>query len=114
MSSDILVVTLNEVANTRIGRVIGPVYGTSIRSRSFVGNSLGNLRARFGGNQGGYIDMLNETRDEAIAGLQAHAAQVGANAVLGMRFDSGEFDAGEKQSMAEITAYGTAVILETE
>jgi len=113
MSADVLVVTTNEVANTRIARVIAPVYGTAIRSRNFVGNALGNVRAVFGGNQGGFVEMLNHTRDEAIAALQAHAASVGANAVVGMRFDSGEFDAGEKQSMAEITAYGTAVILES-
>lgn len=110
MSSDVLVVTTNDVANTPIARVIAPVYGTSIRSRSFVGNALGNIRAVFGGNQGGYIQMLNHTRDEAIAAQQAHAASVGANAPVGMRFDSGEFDAGQGQSMAEITAYGTAAI----
>ncbi|MCF3948250.1 heavy metal-binding domain-containing protein [Acidiphilium iwatense] len=104
--------TAGEVANTRIARVLAPVYGTSIRSRSFIGNRLGNIRAAFGGNQAGYIEMLNETRDEAIAALQAHAASVGGNAVIAMRFDSGEFDAGKGQSMAEITAYGTAVILE--
>lgn len=114
MSSDILVVTTNEVANTRIARVIAPVYGTSIRSRNLVGNALGNIRAAFGGNQGGYGAMLNHTRDEAIAALQAHAASVGANAVVGMRFDSGGFDSGQGQSMAEITAYGTAVILTPE
>ncbi len=113
MSTDILVVTTNEVANTRISRVLAPVYGTSIRGRSFVGNALGNIRATFGGNQGGYVQLLNDTRDEAIAALQAHAASFGANAVVAMRFDSGEFDAGKAQSMAEITAYGTAVILET-
>lgn len=112
MSSDILVVTTNEVANTRISRVLAPVFGTSVRSRNFIGNKLGNLRAAFGGNQGGYVEMLNHTRNEAIAALQAHAASYGADAVVGMRFDSGEFDAGENQSMAEITAYGTAVTLE--
>lgn len=113
MSADVLVVTTNEVANTRIARVIAPVYGTSIRGRSIVGNAFGNMRAVFGGNQGGYVKLLNDTRDEAIAALQAHAASYGANAVVAMRFDSGEFDAGKGQSMAEITAYGTAVILET-
>ena len=68
--------------------------------------------AVFGGAQTGYINLVNQTRDEAIAALQAHAGSLGANAVLGMRFDSGEFDAGQGQAMNEITAYGTAVILE--
>jgi uncharacterized protein YbjQ (UPF0145 family) len=108
---DILVVTVNEVANARIDRVIGPVYGTSIRSRTIIGNVLGGIRAVFGGSQGGYIAMVNQTRDEAIEALKAHANALGANAVIGMRFDSGEFDAGQGQAMNEVTAYGTAVIL---
>ncbi|BAJ81144.1 hypothetical protein ACMV_17970 [Acidiphilium multivorum AIU301] len=110
--NEILVVTVNEVANARIARVVGPVYGTSIRSRTIVGNMLGGIRAIFGGSQEGYIAMVNQTRDEAIAALKAHAASLGANAVIGMRFDSGEFDAGQGQAMNEVTAYGTAVILE--
>lgn len=110
--SDVLVVTTNEVANARIVRVIGPVFGTSVRSRSALGNALGSMRAAFGGSQGGYIRMLNETRAEAIEALKAHAASYGANAVVAMRFDSGEFDSGRGQSMAEITAYGTAAILQ--
>lgn len=110
--AEVLVITTNEVPGARIIRVIGPVYGTSIRSRTIIGNFLGGIRAVFGGTQTGYINMVNQTRDEAIAALQAHAASIGANAVLGMRFDSGEFDAGQGQAMNEVTAYGTAVILQ--
>lgn len=110
--AEVLVITTNEVPGARIVRVIGPVYGTSIRSRTIIGNFLGGIRAVFGGTQTGYINMVNQTRDEAIAALQAHAASIGANAVLGMRFDSGEFDAGQGQAMNEVTAYGTAVILQ--
>ena len=110
--AEVLVITTNEVPGARIIRVIGPVYGTSIRSRTIIGNFLGGIRAVFGGTQTGYINMVNQTRDEAIAALQAHAASIGANAVLGMRFDSGEFDAGQGQAMNEVTAYGTAVVVE--
>jgi len=111
-ADDILVVTTYEVAHTTVARVLAPVYGTAVRSRSVLGNALGSLRATFGGSQAGYTRLLRETRAEAIRELQAHAASYGANAVIGMRFDSGEFDAGRGQSMAEITAYGTAVLLE--
>lgn len=104
MSSDILGVTTNEVANTRISRVLAPVFGASIRSRNFIGNKLGNLRC-LGGNQGGYVKMLNH-----IAALQAHAATYGADAVVRMRFDSGEFNPEENQSMSKTTAYGTATL----
>ncbi len=110
--SDILVVTTDEVANARIARVIGTVFGTSIRSRSALGNAFGNMRAAFGGGQSGYVKLMNDTRAEAISALKEQAAASGANAVVAMRFDSGEFDSGRGQSMAEITAYGTAVILE--
>jgi uncharacterized protein YbjQ (UPF0145 family) len=110
--ANILVITTNDVPGARITRVIGPVYGTSIRSRTIIGTFMGGIRAVFGGAQTGYINMVNQTRDEALAALQAHAASLGANAVLGMRFDSGEFDAGQGQAMNEVTAYGTAVILE--
>jgi uncharacterized protein YbjQ (UPF0145 family) len=109
---NVLVITTNEVPGARITRVIGPVYGTSIRSRTIIGNFLGGIRAVFGGSQTGYINMVNQTRDEAIAALQAHATSLGANAVLGMRFDSSEFDAGQGQAMNEVTAYGTAVIID--
>ncbi len=110
--SDILIVTTEQVAGTRVSRVIGPVYGTSVRSRTITGNFMGGLRAVFGGSQGGYTRMVGRTRDEALTELRKHAASLGANAVLAMRFDSGEFDAGRRQAMNEVTAYGTAVILE--
>jgi len=110
--TDILVVTTNDVAHARIARVIGAVFGTSIRSRSALGNAFGSMRAAFGGSQAGYTSMMNNTRADAVAALKEQAAACGANAVIAMRFDSGEFDSGRGQSMAEITAYGTAVLLE--
>jgi uncharacterized protein YbjQ (UPF0145 family) len=76
-----------------------------------VGNFLGTVRAVFGGKQEGYRKMIAQTRDDALAQLAEHARSLGANAVLGMRFDSGEFDAGQGQAMNEVTAYGTAVVV---
>lgn len=58
--------------------------------------------------------MINQTRDDALAQLLQSAESSGANAVLGMRFDSGEFDSGQGQVMEEVTAYGTAVVLVPE
>ena len=80
-------------------------------SRSFIGNALGNIRAAFGGSQTGYAKMVAESRDEALGLLAEEAARLGANAIIAMRFDSGEFDAGRQQSMNEVTAYGTAVVV---
>ena len=56
--------------------------------------------------------MIAQTRNDAMLHLAEHARSLGANAVLGMRFDSGEFDSGQGQAMNEITAYGTAVVVE--
>ncbi|MHB1532714.1 YbjQ family protein [Acidithiobacillus sp.] len=105
------ILTINDYPGMRVVRVIGPVYGTGVRSRSIVGNFLGSVRAVFGGRQEGYRKMIAQTRDDALAQLAEHAQSLGANAVLGMRFDSGEFDAGQGQAMNEVTAYGTAVVV---
>lgn len=110
----ITIVTLPALPGARVVRVIGPVYGTAVRSRTAAGNWFGGLRAVFGGSQTGYRKLIAATRDEALADLAARAAAAGANAVLGMRFDSGEFDAGRRQAMNEVTAYGTAVVVEHE
>jgi len=105
-----LILTTNDCPGMRVLRVIGPVYGTSVRSRNIVGNFLGGVRAVFGGKQTGYLKMIAATRNESLAQLAEHAQSLGANAVLAMRFDSGEFDAGQGQAMNEVTAYGTAVV----
>ncbi|MBU2808068.1 YbjQ family protein [Acidithiobacillus ferrooxidans] len=108
----VLILTINDCPGMRVVRVIGPVYGTGVRSRNIIGNLLGGVRALFGGKQAGYLNMIAQTRDDALAQLAEHAQSLGANAVLGMRFDSGEFDAGQGQAMNEVTAYGTAVVVE--
>lgn len=112
-TADIVIVTTNDIPGATVARVLGPCYGTAVRSRNIVGNVLGGLRAIFGGSQTGFTQMISQTRDEALQALRAHAATLGANAVLAMRFDSGEFDAGQGQAMNEVTAYGTAVWIET-
>lgn len=110
--NDVLILTTNDCPGARVARVLGPVYGCSVRSRSLVGNLLGGLRAAFGGEQQGYAAVVIETREKAIAALADAARGLGADAVLAMRFDSGEFDSGQGQAMNEVVAYGTAVVFE--
>ena len=93
-ASSVLILTINDCPGMRVVRVIGPVYGTGVRSRNIVGNFLGGVRAIFGGKQAGYLKMIAQTRDDALVQLAEHARSLGANAVLGMRFDSGEFLTG--------------------
>ena len=110
MENNVLILTINDCPGMRVVRVIGPVYGTGVRSRNIVGNLLGGIRAVLGGKQGGYLKMIAQTRDDALEQLTEHARPLGANVVMGMRFDSGEFDAGQGQALNEVTAYGTAVV----
>ena len=95
-ASPILILTINDCPGMRVVRVIGPVYGTGVRSRNIVGNFLGGVCAIFCGKQVGYLKMIVQIRDDALEQLAEHARSVGANAVLGMRFDSGDFDAGQR------------------
>ncbi|WP_226842565.1 YbjQ family protein [Acidithiobacillus thiooxidans] len=95
VENNVLIRTINDCPGMRVVRVIGPVYGTSVRSRNIVSNFLGGIRTVFGGKQSGYLKMIAQTREDALAQLAEHARSIGANAVLGMRFDSGEFDAGQ-------------------
>lgn len=90
---------------------LGIVYGISVYSRSVIGNFLGNISAFFGEEQTGYTKMVMENRNKAVERMISQAENAGADAVIGLYFDSNEFDAGQKQSMNEIVAYGTAVKL---
>ena len=91
----VLILTINDCPDMRVVRVIGTVHGTGVRSRNLISNLLGGVRALFGGKQAGYLNIIAQTRDDALEQLAEHAQSLGANAVLGMRSDSGEFDAGQ-------------------
>ncbi|MDA8382235.1 MAG: heavy metal-binding domain-containing protein [Betaproteobacteria bacterium] len=108
-----LVVTTEMIPGYRVKRVIGQVYGVTVRSRGLGGNFMASLRSLVGGEIVEYTEMLEDARRHAIDRLSRNAALMGANAVVMMRFDSAEIG----QSMSEIVAYGTAVVaekLETE
>jgi uncharacterized protein YbjQ (UPF0145 family) len=107
-----LVVTTENIPGYKIIETKGIVQGACIKSRSVFGNMFGNLKAMFGGNQDGYIKLVIQTRDEAIQAMINEAQNLNANAIIMMRFDSNEFDSGQGQSMSEVVAYGTAVIIE--
>jgi uncharacterized protein YbjQ (UPF0145 family) len=106
----VLVLTINDCPGMCVVRAIRPVYGTGVRSRNIVGNFLGSVRAIFGGKQAGYLKMIAQTRDDTLEQLAEHARSLGANAVLGMRCDSGEFDAGQCQAMNEVLPMGRRLL----
>ncbi|MBH1934929.1 YbjQ family protein [Streptomyces sp. AV19] len=105
--SDVLVVTTNDVPGYRVERVIGEVFGLTVRSRH-VGSQIGaGLKSLIGGELKGLTKTLVQTRNQAMDRLVEQARARGANAVLMFRFDVTEAaDVG-----TEVCAYGTAVVI---
>jgi uncharacterized protein YbjQ (UPF0145 family) len=103
-----LVVTTENVPGQRVREVKGQVFGVVVRSRGLAGNLMAGLRSLGGGEITEYTQLLEETRRHAIDRMVANATTMGANAIVMMRFDSTEIG----QTMSEIVAYGTAVVLE--
>ena len=88
-------------------RVLGPCWGVTVRSRSIIGTACAGCQQINGGEISALTQLANESRNQAMERLEGNAVAMGANAVLGMRFDSGEL----MQNTNEIVAYGTAVVL---
>ena len=92
----------------RVSRNLGVVRGITVRSRSIVGNIGATLQTIVGGNITIYTELCEKARQEAFQIMMAHAEQIGANAVIGMRYDANEV----AQGVTEVLAYGTAVVVE--
>ena len=108
MSDGVMISTMNDVPGYEVVQVHGEVYGLIVRARNVFSNFGAGLRTIVGGEARGYTKLLMDSRDQATERLQEAAAARGANAVLAMRFDSGEL----MQNTNEIVAYGTAVVLQ--
>ena len=102
-----LVVTTENIEGRSIERVVGQVFGVVVRSRGIGGNITAALRSLGGGEIKEYTEMLEDARRAAIDRLVENAHAMGANAVVMMRFDSSEVG----QTMSEVVAYGTAVVV---
>ncbi|SEP10320.1 heavy metal-binding domain-containing protein [Paenibacillus sp. OV219] len=105
-----LVVTTEGIAGYRIEKVLGHTFGVVVRSRGLGGNITASIRSLFGGEIKEYTEMIEDARKAAIDRMIKNAHAMGANAIIMMRFDSGEIG----QTMSEIVAYGTAVVAERE
>ena len=105
-----LVTTTENVSGYRVVDVKGQVFGVVVRSRGLGGNIMAGLRSIFGGEITEYTQLLEEARRHAIDRMVKNATLMKANAIVMMRFDSAEIG----QSMSEIVAYGTAVVLEKQ
>lgn len=106
-SQPMLLLTSNYASGYRVDKVLGLVYGITVRSRGIGGNLVAGLRTIAGGEIREYTELALVARQEALDRLSEHAKSMGANAVLSVMFDSTEM----AQSMEEIIAFGTAVIV---
>ena len=92
----------------RVVRSLGVIRGVTVRSRSIVGNFVGGIETLFGGNISTYTELCEHAREEAYELMIRHADKLGANAVIGMRYDANDVMDG----VTEVLAYGTAVVIE--
>ena len=100
--------TTFDLPGYRVVEVLGIVRGITVRSRSIVGTIGGALQTMVGGNISLFTDLCEQTRSEAFNLLLEHATEIGANAVLGVRYDATEILDG----VTEVLCYGTAVIVQ--
>jgi uncharacterized protein YbjQ (UPF0145 family) len=107
VEASIIVTTGNDIAGHQIRQYLGVVRGIVVRSPNIAQGFLGGLKQLVGGNIEVYAEVCETARREAYDRMVKHALDVGADAVIGMRYDATEFS----QNVTEVLAYGTAVKL---
>ncbi|GIU73143.1 MAG: UPF0145 protein [Bryobacteraceae bacterium] len=105
-----IITTVPEIAGKRIVRTLGLVRGNSVRARHIGRDILAQLRNIVGGEVTEYTKLLAESREQALDRMVEEARLLGANAIIGVRFVTSMVS----QGMAELLAYGTAVVVEDE
>lgn len=104
------VTTANHFDGYKVVRYLGVVRGITVRSRSAIGNIGASIQTVFGGNITLYTELCETARQEAYELMVRHAAEMGANAVIAMRYDANELAPG----VTEVLSYGTAVQIQPE
>ncbi len=107
---EFIVVSSNYVPGFKSFETMGFCYGLTVRSRGAGGQITAGIRSMFGGEIHEYVKMMEDSRDEALNRMIDHAKEMGANAIISVRFDSNDIS----DIMQEILAYGTAVKVEKE
>ena len=102
-----LIVTTNDAPGYRVVKTLGLARGITVRSRNLVSDAIGGLQSMLGGRVGAYVKLAEASRAEALEHLIEQAAGMGANAVIGMRYEANEIMEG----VTEVLAYGTAVVV---
>lgn len=108
LTQSIVVTTGNDVAGHRVDRYLGLVRGIVVRSPSIGQNFFGGLKMITGGDNKAFAEVCEAARHEAYQRMLTHAQEIGAQAIIGARYDATEF----APQVTEVLAYGTAVTLE--
>ena len=108
MNTDTLITTSGILEGYRIVKQLGLVRGITVRSRSVLGNMAGMFMTIFGGRSVIYTELCENAREEALQLMIRHAHELGANAIINMRYDANDVMSG----LTEVLAYGTAVFVE--
>jgi uncharacterized protein YbjQ (UPF0145 family) len=103
-----LTTTAFDLPGYRVVKSFGVVRGIMVRSRSIVGNFGASIQSIFGGNISIYTSLCERAREDTFNLMLTHAGQLGANAVIGVRYDATEIAPG----ITEVLCYGTAVSVE--
>ena len=103
-----MISTSFEIPGYKIRKNLGLVRGVTVRSRSVIGNLAGGIQTIFGGNISIFTELCENARQEAYELMLQHADQMGANAVVGMRYDANDVMDG----VTEVLACGTAVVVD--
>src|SRR5262245_53411980 len=103
-----LTTTAFELPGYRTVKSFGVVRGIIVRSRSIIGNFGASIQAVFGGNISLYTELCERARGDAFNQMIQHAGEMGANAIIGVRYDATEISPG----ITEVLCYGTAVFVE--
>jgi len=110
MQNQLLITTSTSLEGYKIKKQLGLVRGITVRSRSVVGNFVGGFMTLFGGRSAIYTELCEKARQEALDLMINHGKELGANAIINMRYDANDVMSG----LTEVLAYGTAVVVETE
>jgi uncharacterized protein YbjQ (UPF0145 family) len=103
-----LTTTAFDLPGYRVTKSFGVVRGIIVRSRSVIGNFGASIQSLFGGNISLYTSLCERAREDAYNLMLTHAGNLGANAVIGVRYDATEI----AQGITEVLCYGTAVFVE--
>jgi len=108
MDNTLLITTSTSLEGYRITKQLGLVRGITVRSRSVFGNIAGGFMTLFGGKSTIYTELCENAREEAFQLMVKHGKELGANAIINMRYDANEVMNG----LTEVLAYGTGVVVE--